>query len=226
MKKLILAIAIGWYHQEMAEVTHPLLRAYAAKVGADFKVVTEQKISNTTPHWEKFQIARFFDEYDRIIFFDTDIIVRADCPDLFEIVPQNAVGAFNEGKYEERPRSMLEVVAKEYGVDLGSWDGRYYNTGVMVLSQTHKAIFEKPEKEIFSFYEQTYLNLAFIKARVPMHELDYRFNRMACMDKVGTEHRLDSYVVHYAGYEDPDPRRVIEAIKNDREQWKARGFAI
>ncbi len=226
MKNLVLTIAMGLYHTEMGAVTHPLLASYAKKIGADFKVITEQKISKTTPHWEKFQIAELFDTYDRILFFDTDIIVRGDCPNLFDVVPPERLGAFNEAQCGGRTRDVIDGLARAYGIEPPRWTGAYYNTGVMVLSRIHQALFWKPEQEIFSFYEQSYLNLVFLREQIVMMDLPYRFNRMACMNPLVPEHRLDSYVVHYAGYEDPDPRKIIEAIAHDVGQWRAAGFVV
>lgn len=224
MKKLVLAIAIGSYHVEMAKITHPLLDRYARRVGADFRVITGQKVSLTTPHWEKFQVYQFLEEYDRIIFFDTDLIVRGDTPDLFALVPEGSFGAFNEAPYTGRSSGILETTARAYDIDISKWDGRYFNTGVLVVSKNHRNIFLKPELEIDHFYEQTYLNSAFLREKAQIFELDYRFNRMACMDRFANDHRLDAYVVHYAGVEDPDPRRVYDFIESEIAQWKSRGF--
>lgn len=224
MKKLVLTIAIGPYHQGMGRVTHPLLKAYADRIGADFKVITEQAISKTTPHWEKFQISALLEEYDRILFLDTDVVVRGDTPDLFEVVPEPLLGAFNEAPYAKRGSGILNGVAQGYGVSLDGWDGRYFNTGVMVISRCHREVFLKPDEEIDYFYEQSYLNLTFFKNKVAMHELEYRFNRMMCMDAFIPEHRLDAYIVHYAGVEDPDPERVYSFIESEIQLWRDNGF--
>lgn len=225
MKTLVLTIAMGEYHQKMAEITHPLIKSYAEKIGADFKVISEQKISETTPHWEKFQIYDFSKTYDHILFLDTDIIVRNDCPNLFELVSHEKIGAFNESPFARREKKIMDKVTRAYDKTLADWDGRYFNTGVLVLSKTHQKFFKKPEKEVDDFYEQSYLNLVFALEKTPMFELDFRFNRMACMDKYTGEPRLSAYIVHYAGYENPNPAVVFDFIRNDILRWKKRGLA-
>lgn len=94
MPCLVLTIAVGPEHQRIAAVTHPSLRAYARRIGAEFLSIDDS--TTTTPHWEKCQLARLLETYDRILYLDTDLIVRDDCPNLFDVVPPAQLGAFNE----------------------------------------------------------------------------------------------------------------------------------
>ena len=91
---LILTIAVGDAYQRMSALTHPAIKKYAEKIGADFQCITESDCS--TPHWAKFEIYNLLNKYERILYIDTDILVREDTPNLFEIVPQNELGMFNE----------------------------------------------------------------------------------------------------------------------------------
>ena len=218
MKKLVLTIAIGDDYQRMAKITHNSIKAYAEKVGADFKSIDETSISKTTPHWEKFQIYNLLNEYDRILYIDTDIIIRNDCPDLFKRVPDDKLGMFNEAPWTDRSKELMIDICKQYNVTLPKWNGKYYNSGVIVISKRHKYLFKKPEKEIFSFYEQSYLNMKIALEEPVMYELGYKFNRMTCMDKITGEERFASYIMHYAGY--PSLDWVLDLIPKDIEKWK------
>jgi hypothetical protein len=220
-KTLILTIAQGNLYSEMAFLTHPTIKAYADRIGAEFKVINEKKISSTSIHWEKFQIFDLLNIYDRILFVDTDIIIREDAPNLFDIVPKDKLGMFNEAPWTLRSRELMIDVCKQYGVILSNWDGRYFNTGVMVISRAHKYLFKKPDLEYFSFYEQTYLNMRIaefvIKEELKIFELEYRFNRMTCMDRFTGEERFASYFIHYAGF--PNRDIILPLIKTDIEKW-------
>jgi hypothetical protein len=196
---LVLTLAIGDEYQRMAKLTHPAMKRYAERVGAEFLVIDRPAIATTTPHWEKFQIADLLDRYERICYLDTDILVRDDCPSLFDEVPTGQLGMFNEAPFTDRSKELMIDICRQYGVTLAEWDGKYYNSGVIVASRCHQELFRKPEKEVFSFYEQSYLNMVIAQGAVPMHELHYRFNRMVCMDRVTGEDRHASYVIHYAG---------------------------
>lgn len=195
---------------------------YANKIGADFICINEKGISRTTPHWEKFQISKLLNTYHRIIYFDSDIIIRNDCPNLFDIVPEDHIGLFNEAPFTNRSFELMMDVCNKYGVKLPNWDGKYYNTGVMVVSRRHIDMFQKPDQEIFSYYEQSYLNMiiALRKEReeIKVFELPYQFNRMTCMDFFTGEERFASHIIHYAGY--PSLDFVLDLIPRDIARWE------
>lgn len=212
--------------KKMAEITHPIIKDYAKKINADFIVINEQKISNSFIHYEKFQIYDLFKNYHRIIYFDTDILIRPDCPNLFEIIHEQNLGLFNEGRFVDATSIMQDTCSK-YGLSLPKWDRQYYNTGVMVTSRIHRNIFKKPEKEFDKFlsgnsyvyhFEQPYLNLKIISEKTNVQELDYKFNRMSLIDYLTGENRLSSYIVHYASAASVDDRLLV--MKSDLESWK------
>lgn len=220
-KNLVLTISVGKIYQEISLLTHPSLKAYADKIGADFMNI--DKSDRSSPHWEKFRIFNLLSQYDRIIYFDTDIIIREDCPNLFDIVPRSQLGIFNEMPFTKGRGHSLNASCKEYDIKLDKWDGKYYNTGVMVISREHRYLFKKPEKETFNFYEQGYLNAIIARESDKFREsklifnLHYKFNRMTCMDLVTGEERFASYIIHYAGY--PSLEFVLALIKKDLQTW-------
>jgi hypothetical protein len=199
----VLTLTVGENFQELGKLTHPTIKAYADRIGADFVVIDKQEISQT-PQWEKFKIYDLLNQYERIIYLDSDLIVRDDCPDLFELVPVDKIGLFNESGFTDRTKQMKENGLKAY-----------YNSGVMVISRKHKELFVKPKEEVNDFYEQTYLNTQFAKADV--FPLDYKFNRMTCMDTAIGISRLDSFVVHYAGC--PNQELMMTLIQKDLKGW-------
>ncbi len=216
-KHLVLTIAVGDAYENMAMYTHPTLKAYAERIGADFLSIDESNCSS--PHWMKFQIFDLLNQYERIIYFDTDIIIRDDCPDLFSIVPTNELGMFNEAPFTDGRQMAMYEICKAYATTLPEWNGKYYNTGVMVISRTHKYLFQKPDEENFGYYEQSYLNLQIAKKEVWMCDLRYQFNRLSCMDSLTGEERHASYIIHYAGC--PQPEGLLSIIPQDIAKWQA-----
>jgi len=223
-KLLVLTVCVGNESKSIASITHKSIKAYAEKIGAEFKIIDECKSSS--PHWEKFQIHDLLNKYDRILYLDSDLIVREDCPNLFSIVPYSKIGLFDEAKYAQRQFSIFET-AKAYEIKVEKWNGKYFNTGVLVVSKCHKKIFKKPETEFSSFYEQGYFNLRIAfeeEHRDPkdplVFELNYRYNRMTCLDVTG-EDRHESYIIHYAGYHYfTSLEGIVSLIKKDLEKWK------
>ena len=220
-KKALVTMCFGDF-EKIAKITHPSLKAYADKIGADFIVINEKKLSKKFIHYEKFQIYDMFKEYSRIMYIDTDVLVRPDCPDLFEKVKEFKLGIFNEGAYEDYLGVMKDACAK-YKVNIPKWDRQSYNTGVMVLSRLHRQIFKKPEKEYsvydgLSHYEQPYINLNIISKGYLVEDIGYHFNRMSIMDSITGEHRLSSYIVHYASAASVPER--IKVIEEDLKSWE------
>lgn len=213
---LVLTISIGDYYQSLKNITEPSIQAYAKKIGADYLNIDEFNPYYITQKWNKFHIHELLNKYCRIIYLDIDVIVREDTPNLFEIVPENKLGMFNEGRYTSR-FEFLEQASEYYGEPLKKWNGKFYNSGVMVISRIHKHIFKLPKGQDFVETDQPYINLRILNDKVDMFDLHYKFNRMDILDEFCGVSRLDSYIVHYAGA----PQDIqTDVIRKDIEQWK------
>ncbi|HRR49269.1 MAG TPA: glycosyltransferase family 9 protein [Bacteroidales bacterium] len=218
MKKAIVTLCVGDSYKLISNYSHPTIKKYADKIGADF-IVYNEHISDP-PHYEKLIIIYdLLKKYDRLLWLDTDLIVRDDCPNLFEIVSSKELGIFNEAPYTDRIPALMEL-NKLYNQNFET--GTYYNTGVMVLSKIHRNVFYPVTEIPFiqnSFGEQTFLNYRILKDDlVKVHKLNYRLNRMSCMDEFTGENRLSSYIVHYAGC--PLPALMVELMRKDLEGWE------
>ncbi len=213
---LVFTIAIGEYHQKISKFTLPSIKKYAEKIGSDFLIVTEPKKEYITQKWNKFYIHELLNDYKRILYLDCDLIIREDCPNLFNIVPENKLGMFNEERYTSRLEYLLQA-SEYYKEELPKWDGKFYNSGVMIISRKHKQIFRMPKGIDFVETDQPYINLRIQKDKIDMFDLPYDFNRMDILDKFCGISRLNSYIVHYAGA----PKEMIfDVMKKDIKEWK------
>lgn len=165
------------------------------KLGADF-IVWSEFVGHTLPHYQKLEIGKLFEQYDRVLYVDTDILVREDTPDLFALVPDGELGVFDESPYDERERKFVHFLVS-LGYDTSSWDRRYFNTGVMVLSKNHRNLFVPPKQEIDHYREQSYLNLMIPLTQTKVFPLPFRFNRVPPIAQTGYD-RHDAYLLHYA----------------------------
>jgi len=223
-KYAVMTIVAGEKYKKIWEMNERFFNEYADKIGADLLVLREIPSNLPSAHWAKFSMYELLRKrYDRIAFIDADILIRPDTPSLFDIVPEDEFGIFNEGYYTPRSICMHEV-KKVYDVDLPGWNGKdYYNTGVMVVSRKHRHIF-KVQNEIKhlrnSFGEQTYLNMRIMQSGEKVYPLTYRFNRMSIMDRILGITRLDSYLVHYAGFDVMGGPSILESMERDIKQWK------
>lgn len=220
--KAIVTICIGKAHESIFKISRPTLENYANKIGADFVVIDKPKISTTSPHYEKFQLYDILTKYRRIIYLDCDLIVRPDCPDLFEKVPEDKIGIFNEGKFKDNTATMKEA-SRIYNIPLDDYKGDYYNTGVIVFSRMHRDIWEKPVVEdIYNHFEQSYMNLILLSRHAKITDLTYRYNRMKEADEYTGEHRLNCYIIHYAGILQNTP----DIMGQDLERWEDKIYQV
>jgi hypothetical protein len=223
----IMTIVAGDKYHEIWERSRPFFEAYADKCGADLLVLENLPDHLPSPHWAKFSIHELLKkQYDRIAFIDADILIRPDSPNIFDVVPEDQFGIFNEGLFTPRSVCLYEV-QKAYGIALPKWNGKdYFNTGVMVVSREHRHIFKitGPIKDIRnSFGEQTYLNMRIMSSGVKVFHLHHNYNRMSILDKVTGLTRLASFFVHYAG-EGYGP--TIERMDRDIKKWAEDGPAF
>jgi hypothetical protein len=229
MKTAIVTICVGESFKKMAEVTHPTIRDYAERCGAEFIVIGNWG-EIVHPGFYKFNLGELMGEFERILYVDTDVLIRDDAPDLFKEIPEHSFAAFNEGEFMDRMSSMEQFAfdAKILGDDCLQWikGGVYFNTGIMMLPSTMRSMLKEPEKPIMNFYEQTQFNwelfkFATNKPDFKICQLSHRFNRMSHIDKRTGESRLDSFFLHYAGAVGSDGTRggVVEVMKKDLAAW-------
>jgi hypothetical protein len=193
LPKAIVTVIIGERFNQIACLTTPSLMRYAEKIGADFVPITEEKIKAAIPHFEKFQVYELLKRFDRIVYFDIDILINKTCPDIFEIVPKNRFGIFNEGKIQDRSKAIRKVQECKGWI---GWEKDYYNSGVMVCSVRHRDIFEPRGFYYDGFLDQTLINYRLHENGTKIFELPSDLNRM---DMLGSFGYLKASVIHYAG---------------------------
>lgn len=93
MKKTLFTLCVNNYAPEIQALTFPLMKRYAAKIGADFHVITERKYPEMPITFEKFQVAELAkqrgDEW--AIFFDADTLIDPEMFDPTNHVPKDTV---------------------------------------------------------------------------------------------------------------------------------------
>jgi hypothetical protein len=77
-RKCIHTVAIDGWFPELCEITIPLIKAWASRIGADFNLISAANFDGFPPNYEKFQIWRAGKEYEWNIYLDADMIVDPD----------------------------------------------------------------------------------------------------------------------------------------------------
>jgi lipopolysaccharide biosynthesis glycosyltransferase len=209
---LVVTMAMGWWADEIIEVSCPSFKLYAEKIKADLKIITEKKINIPPLYMEKFQVYDMFNDYDRILLLDCDILIHPKCPNLFEIVPENCLGAVpdcDKGEWWNTNYYYDMGLAQK---DLGyiGWEYGYFNSGVLVLSKMHKEIFAAPEEALKMtdwFHDQLLINYRFQKMYLENRSgffcLPTKFNAMRLSGyivKNGNTSMLSAYILHFASH--------------------------
>jgi hypothetical protein len=91
MKRALFTLNINDYCPAIREITYPLFKYYAGKIGAEFIEITGRKFPEWPVVYEKLQIHQLGRKYDWSIFFDADAMVHPECIDFTWLLPAGSV---------------------------------------------------------------------------------------------------------------------------------------
>ena len=210
MRLALLTLTIGEEFEAIAELTHPLFIKYAHFIGADFHVIRDRNYLALPMPFEKYQIRDFISKYDRILFLDTDIVVKPMAPNIFRIVPNGYFGAYLASRHwNGHDDSIMEI---QESLPALNWSKEYFNSGVMVMDKRHESIFDLDHGSFVGFYEQTQLNYNLQKLKFRFFDITYRYNHVELIKKPIKDN--SSHFIHYAGPGHANGPRVNQ-IRND-----------
>lgn len=90
---MIFTLNVDGYSREITDLTYPLLKFYAKKIGADFYVISERRFPNWPVTYEKLQIFELgkIAQNDWNIFLDSDTLVHPETIDFTNYIPMDTV---------------------------------------------------------------------------------------------------------------------------------------
>jgi len=217
-KKAVITINVGNKPNvvKMFQMSRPYMEKYAEKCEADFIVIDDNWRKDEHPCYLKQCINYYFDvdKYDQILYMDSDMLVKPDTPNLFEMVPNDKLGVYGDINRQKQITEMYAYVSKynelmlKYGerpIFFHEWNQTFYNAGLFICSKYTNPhippICNVMRLDGTIYYDQLYFNLMIYKHRIPVFELSHKYNRLRTVDrKIGSTDRLkDSYIIHYAG---------------------------
>ncbi len=162
----------------------PSKKEYAKRIGADFINITQPKLGGSVAS-EKYQIGGMLDRYDRVVYLDADLFIRPDAPSLFDVVPADHFGIFDESYGGDPLRERTALMAWLRDGFPGCKCPHYFNNGVFVTSQEHQWLFDHANlNRKLTTYEQTQMvhrlweALSTIPPQVKVHFLSKSWNWM------------------------------------------------
>jgi len=233
MTSALVTLAIG--KRGFISHTEPLMEQYAKKLDADFHCIssyaakrhyTNGRESNQAYVIKCAAIYDLLETYDRILYVDDTICIHPDTPDLFSIIPEDKVGAFNEGTLgKDSAKSDHDYILENNHYEINTGD--YINAGLLVVSRQHRFLFDHhhmdEHKDLFCSYfvEQTYLNYVIQSNGVAMRFLPEAFNRMR-ISKCETQYadidpefimQSGNYIYHVTSWYE-QPERRLRYVRN------------
>lgn len=226
----LVVLAIG--DEPLWKYTLPPMRTACARHGWTFERIDSRKRCVTTygdianVAFEKFQAVDMLDEYDRILLLDADVMLSPTCPDVFDVVPEDAIGCVFEdvGPAEESRRRAIEWIRQlAFDPALEYWTEGYFNSGVMVFSKCHQDALRldlnnTQVRDVAShgpWNDQHVLNYLARRSGCPIRRMGYRWNHMSMF---ADKHTHDSHIIHYAGL---GGNQRFQAARADWEYWYA-----
>lgn len=96
MKKTLYTLCVDNYAPEITALTFPLLKAFADKIGADFRVIDKRLHPEMPPVYEKFQIWDVEKERksDWVLFFDADTLLHPDFFDVTSVIGKDVTVSY------------------------------------------------------------------------------------------------------------------------------------
>lgn len=184
----------------MIDLTWPLIIDYAKRVNSDYILIDHPHMNLKDVGFEKYYLGEIINEYDRILYLDIDIIVKPNCPNMFEVFSEiDNFYAFIEDQYffvnpvVDRQESIQK--SQEILGNIG-WNFGYFNSGVMLFGKKHANLFDIPKKYVTDMREQTQLNYDCKRLGIWVNDIGLRYNKM---DFINPLDRFDAHMIHYAG---------------------------
>ena len=127
MKNVIVQIFMdkkGWEEENRLDaqseqvlfLSNVLVKNYAKKINSDYKLITKPIINFKHPTWERFQLFddQWINNYDNILYLDTDVFTWPEAPNIFELLDNtafNIVKHCNNKTYNGHPMFNAGVFA-------------------------------------------------------------------------------------------------------------------
>lgn len=187
------------------------MRAAAERWGVEFVEITTPMVPWPDPYWEKLNLDRHLAMYEQVMYVDRDVVIRSDCPNLFELVPEEtfaAVPSEQEGhSFRREIEDTMTPLLRLCGIDHMVWETEYLNSGVMVFSpRRHAKIFEIaralhpiPWVRNWITIDQGLLALALKIVEPPRVFLPPTFNRCGAMLWDHWQPQMTDYIWHFCG---------------------------
>lgn len=229
--RLVITVATGKDGAALHALTGPSQRRYAERIGADYHVLTD-----TTQRWplmEKFRYRDYVREFaGGTVCLDADIHVTSTAPDLFRLVPPEAVGVSVNQHFPDEPKRLadftnkLRAVCRSQGVSVPAGaEGTHWNSGLVVLRPELADYWTPPERPLPGEWidEELWSKVTTFRRGWPVFDIPLATHWQHWCDRDGLSIGPDVGFIHPAGMgQSVDGKRnrlmlfrMLEALASD-----------
>jgi hypothetical protein len=153
---------------ELSKTSFVLAKNYAKKTGVDYILITDPYINYKHPTYERlrlFEESSWTDDYDQVLYLDSDVFIYQDSPDIFKMYPD---------------LDKFKVCTHWGVVRYGKADDGSFNAGVFILNKYSRNQMLPYLKYRFDVPLQGHDNTALVNcvrsSEVKTQYMDARFN--------------------------------------------------
>lgn len=184
MKKLVLQLNIQpesesenvvkgytWlYKNDLYAISNKFAKIYASKCNADYYCITNKNdwVPAKGKHiaYQKLKFYDFKDEYDAILFLDSDYIIKNNAPDIFDLYKNQNCVVQDKGNAASKLAKNIKI-----GTD------KYFNSGFMLLTRdflhsTENIVLKQYIQKDWKLADQGLLNKLMVENNVEVTYLD------------------------------------------------------
>ena len=94
-------ILVSSINQDFFDIVRPSFENYCKKHDLDLIINRQERVKHNVKMrirgmFERFQIYNLLDRYERVCYVDSDIYIKSNSPNIFEIVPEKKLGIYCE----------------------------------------------------------------------------------------------------------------------------------
>jgi lipopolysaccharide biosynthesis glycosyltransferase len=208
-KNLLCTIVTGDEAKDIAQYSVPAMEAYAARCGADFQVLGESEYTQRYKQafYEKLQVGRLLEQYDRVLYVDADIIILPDAQNVFDVCPRSHLGVTVVGDRLGSIANEHNALKQIFGFEIAK--DSYWNAGVILASREHRGLFDiahdtvkkwtdaLEQRAVKALHDQSLFNFICQRDGLKLHDLGSRYNRTRAFGAFHARFKAD--FIHYAG---------------------------
>jgi lipopolysaccharide biosynthesis glycosyltransferase len=216
---------------ELTSLTYPFLERYCESHNIDLMIMREsaqnlrKKFETDQANWivgsDRWFAYDLYKIYDRILWVGSDVLIKPNSPNIFEVVPKGNIGGYVEHKRGEfhHAGNICGDVYNGFGI----LPENYINIDVMLVDSTEKELFNYNNIDLkllnkSKWAEQDYFNYVIHTQNLPLFDLGYKWNCMVSKYLyTNTPIPDDWYFMHVTGIPREERIKLIYSylIKNE-----------